>query len=217
MNILVVTGGSIQDDFAVEYIRKKKFDQMIAADSGMEFFYRMGMVPQHIVGDFDSAKPEILSYFRKQDGIEFLEFRPEKDETDTELALTLALTLGAEKICVLGATGTRLDHVLGNIHLLCKPLEKGVSCVLVDANNRIRLIADKFLMKKEEQFGKYVSFLPLTTQAEGVTLRGFKYPLSGYTMTSDNSLGVSNEILADTAEVEIESGILIMIESRDSE
>ena len=92
MKILIATGGNIQDDFALAYIKKEKFDCLIAADSGMEFFYRAGIQPHHIVGDFDSAKPEILSFFRGKSGIQFLEFQPEKDETDTELALRLAIT-----------------------------------------------------------------------------------------------------------------------------
>ena len=56
MKILIATGGNIQDDFALAYIKKEKFDCLIAADSGMEFFYRAGIQPHHIVGDFDSAK-----------------------------------------------------------------------------------------------------------------------------------------------------------------
>lgn len=68
---------------------------------------------------------------------------------------------------------------------------------------------------KSRQFGTYVSLLPLTTQAEGVTLEGFKYPLKEYCMTSDNSLGVSNEITEETARITVKKGILIMIESKD--
>lgn len=215
MKILIAAGGSIRDDFAADYIKREKFDCFIAADSGMEFFYRMGIVPQYIVGDFDSVKQNILAYFRRQDEIRFIEFQPEKDETDTELALKLAISLAPDEICVIGATGSRIDHVLGNIQLLCKPLENHIPCMLVDPTNRIRLAGRQLTMKKADQFGKYVSFLPLTTEAEGVTLRGFKYPLTEYCMTSDNSLGVSNEITADVAEVTVQKGILIMIESRD--
>ena len=87
--------------------------------------------------------------------------------------------------------------------------------MLVDPTNRIRLVDRQLTIKKADQFGNYVSFLPLTTQAEGVTLEGFKYPLSGYCMTSDNSLGVSNEITGETAKITVREGILIMIESKD--
>lgn len=215
MRALIVTGGTIQEDFAKEYLKQEKFDFSIASDSGMEFFYHIKEKPQYIVGDFDSAKPEILSYFRMQDGIEFRQFRPEKDETDTELALSVAMSLGAEEICVLGATGTRIDHVIGNIHLLCKPLEKKISCCLIDQHNRIRLLDTSMKLKRKEQFGKYVSLLPFTTEVTGITLKGFKYPLTDYTMTKDNSLGVSNEITGESGEIGLKSGILIMIEARD--
>ena len=175
----------------------------------------LGIKPDLIVGDFDSAKPEILSFFRGKSEIQFLEFQPEKDETDTELALRLAISLAPDEICVLGATGNRVDHVLGNIQLLCKPLAHHIPCMLVDPTNRIRLVDKQLTMQKADQFGTYVSLLPLTTQAEGVTLEGFKYPLKEYCMTSDNSLGVSNEITEETARITVKKGILIMIESKD--
>ena len=87
--------------------------------------------------------------------------------------------------------------------------------MLVDPTNRIRLVDKQLTMQKADQFGTYVSLLPLTTQAEGVTLEGFKYPLKEYCMTSDNSLGVSNEITEETARITVKEGILIMIESKD--
>ena len=87
--------------------------------------------------------------------------------------------------------------------------------MLVDPTNRIRLVDKQLTMQKADQFGTYVSLLPLTTQAEGVTLEGFKYPLKKYCMTSDNSLGVSNEITEETARITVKKGILIMIESKD--
>ena len=215
MRALIVTGGTIQLDFARNYIEAQKFDLMIAGDSGMEFFRAIDKIPQYIVGDFDSANPETISFFRAQKNIVFREFRPEKDETDTELAISMAMELKADEICILGATGTRLDHVLGNIHLLCKPLKRNISCYIQDAHNRIRLIEKKTTIGREEQFGKYVSLLPLTTDAGGITLEGFKYPLHDAVMTSDNSLGVSNEIAAEQATIDLKSGILILIESRD--
>lgn len=215
MKILIVTGGTLDVLFALEYLKKESFDLRIAADSGMAFFYEIGENPDYIVGDFDSADEKMLVYFRKQKDIIFREFRPEKDETDTELALTMALSLKADEICILGATGNRIDHVIGNVFLLCKPLEQGVSCTLVDKHNRIRLVNHTMHLEKKTQFGQYISVLPLTERADGVNLRGFKYPLENAVLTNNNSLGVSNEIMDETAEIEIGKGIVIVIESRD--
>ena len=116
---------------------------------------------------------------------------------------------------ILGGTGTRLDHVLGNIQLLMQPLAKDIPCFLIDSHNRIRLLKERAVLRKSQQFGKYVSLLPLTTEVTGVTLTGLKYPLEDAAFTSDNTLGVSNEIVEDEAVIDLKNGILIMIESRD--
>ena len=72
------------------------------------------------------------------------------------------------------------------------------------------------VLKKEEQFGKYVSFFTVGGDVSGLTLKGFKYPLDGYDLTvADSGLTVSNEIAAETAEVTYDRGSLLMIMSRD--
>ena len=139
----------------------------------------------------------------------------QKDDTDTEFALRLAISMGAECITVLGGTGSRLDHVLGNIELLGIGLELGVEIELLDANNRIRMTDHGMVLKKEEQFGKYVSLIPYTAQVEHLYLAGFKYPLADYCLKGFCSIGVSNEITEEQAEITFENGILIVIESRD--
>ena len=133
----------------------------------------------------------------------------------TQIALEKALEAGSSRIWILGGTGTRLDHVLGNICILKQADRAGVPAFLVDEHNRISLVSSRAVLKKEEQFGAYVSFLPLGDRAFGVNLTGFKYPLSDSVLTSDNSLGISNEITADEACVSVQGGTLIMIESRD--
>ena len=118
---------------------------------------------------------------------------------------------------ILGGTGSRLDHVLGNIQTLYLPLMQGVDCRIVDCHNRIRLIKDRYVIRKEEQYGHYFSLIPFTTDVYGVTLKGAKYPLDGYHFTAcgTGSLGVSNEISQEQVEITMESGILILIESKD--
>lgn len=245
MEALIVSGGHLDEEFAVSHMRQYSFDMTIAVDSGMGFFYRQNRMPHYIVGDFDSVKPEILESFRNRtetDASEsfqelqlqsteyadfekqpeqrqkkpvILQFQPEKDETDTEIAIRTAISQGCDTIHILGATGTRVDHMMGNIHLLGMAMEQGVSCLLLDKYNRIRMINRGLVLKKEEQYGNYVSLLPFTPQVTGLTLTGFKYPLNGYTMECYHSLGVSNEITAEQAEISFQDGVLLVVESRD--
>lgn len=69
-------------------------------------------------------------------------------------------------------------------------------------------------IKRDNKY-KYISIIPLTTQVTGLTLNGMKYPLENHTLTVGNSLGISNEQIEETAEIEIKQGILILIKARD--
>lgn len=214
--IVVVSGGTVCDAFADRILEEIKPFAVIAADSGMEYFYRSGKKPDVIIGDFDSVKTEALSYFREQPDIEIRELVPEKDDTDTEAAIRLAISMGAEEITLLGATGSRLDHVLGNIELLGIGLQSGVPIYMCDENNRIRMTDRGMKLRRDGQFGTYVSLIPYTEQIEHLTLTGFKYPLSDACLKGFCSLGVSNEIVEEEAEIVFDGGILLVIEARDA-
>lgn len=217
MKTVIISGGRIDRDFALSFLKQEAFDQIIAVDNGLKFLYENGIKPTWIVGDFDTAAPELVAYYRTETEIPIRQFNPVKDATDSQIAIELALELGSGEITILGGTGTRLDHVLGNIQSLMLAKKKGVSCVILDEYNRIRLVDGTLRLKKEEQYGRYVSLLPLTTEVTGVDLIGVKYPLSDYTFTSTGSagLGVSNEITAKTAEIRVKSGVFILIESSE--
>lgn len=217
METLIVSGGYLDSEFACAYMEQHPCELVIAVDSGMEFFYEQGLIPDYIVGDFDSVKTEVLHHFQsmEQKRPVILQFQPEKDETDTELAMRTAIEKGTKTIHLLGATGSRVDHMIGNIHLLGAAMKQGVQCFMVDRHNRIRMIEDGLMLKHQEQYGDYVSLFPFTPQVHGLTLIGFKYPLDHYTLECYHSLGVSNEIVEAEAEISFDEGVLLVIESRD--
>lgn len=214
MKTMIVTGGNIKTDFALDFMQKNKFDCLIGADHGIEFLKEAGLTPDWIVGDFDSGNLKTLEMF-KEKGVPVRAFKPQKDSTDTEIAVQLALEVGSTQITILGATGTRIDHVLGNIRNLSIPLKKGVPCFLVDAHNRIRMTDKPLTLSKREQYGNYVSVLAHGGNVENLCLRGFFYPLEGYTMTGDDAIGISNEIVEEQAEIIFDRGRILVIESRD--
>lgn len=214
-HFFVISGGDIDDVFVCRMIEERQPAMMIAADKGMNFFYRNQKKPDVIIGDFDSADSEILSHFRVQEDVEIKELSPQKNDTDTEAAIRFSVQMGAEQITVLGATGSRLDHVLGNIELLGIGLNAGVPIEILDLQNRIRMIDKSVTLKKEIQYGTYVSLLPYTERVENLTLQGFKYPLKEATLTGFCSLGISNEIVGEEARIIFDSGILLLIESKD--
>lgn len=213
--ILIVSGGSIEDAFVLELLEQNNYATVIACDRGIEFFLRNGLYPDLILGDFDSADQTAVDYFKEQTNVRLEQFPAQKDWTDTELAVRRALELEPDRIDLTGATGSRLDHVLGNLQLLSLGLDKGIAIVLLDRHNRIRLIEQEFAIKKCEQYGKFVSLIPHGGAVCGLTLRGMKYPLEGATLTPDISLGISNEIVDEEAVISFTEGKLFVMETKD--
>ena len=215
LKAIIFSGGDIDIETAKKCMRSNAYDIVIASDKGLEMVDILGVHPNLIVGDFDSVDADIIKKY--EDNPVFTgsvkRFIPEKDATDTELAVQMAIEMGAEKIDILGATGNRIDHILGAIAILYKALKQGVSASIIDNNNRIRIIDDATVIKKSEQYGKYVSIFPYGTDVGGVTLKGLKYPLNDYTLKHDTSIGVSNEIVDDEAVIEIRGGAIVIVES----
>ena len=212
---VIISGGSLDPDFALAFLREEKPELLIGADRGICFLKEKGIHPTHIVGDFDSASGEALEYFKQFPEIPIRTFNPVKDFTDTAIAMELAMEEGADRIYILGGTGTRLDHVVANIKLLSHALERKKECILMYAHNRIRLIDQPLTIEKKKQYGKYVSLFAFGGQVKGLTLRGFFYPLTEYDMEAENPLGVSNEITAENGEISFSSGKLLVMESKD--
>ncbi|WP_455720884.1 thiamine diphosphokinase [Agathobacter sp.] len=214
MKYLIVCGGNIDKEFACDLIKKSGIDVIIAADSGMDFLYQNGITPDIIVGDFDSTRTKALGYFEEKGQSEIHPLNPVKDDTDAEFAIRTAIERGAKSIIIIGATGSRIDHVLGNISLLGVGLKQGVAIEILDQNNRIRMIDRPVILKKDKQYGKYVSLIPVSSDNE-VSLTGFKYPLDHHVFDKYTSLGISNEIMDDEAVIDIHRGVFIVVESRD--
>lgn len=212
---LIITGGTIDLDFAGSFLENERFDKVIAVDAGLERAAALGLVPDLIVGDFDTVKPEILEQYRRMEHIVWDVHQPEKDETDTELALQKAQAIGSGEIAVLGATGGRIDHMLGNIHLLFPCLQKGIEAYILDSQNRIYLIDGYHTFRSSGLWGRYVSFLPLTEHVDGITLTGFKYPLSDKDIEIGTSLCISNELTGEEGTISFTDGVLIVVESHD--
>ena len=212
---LIVSGGCLEEDFAAAYVKNQKFDMVIAVDSGLKGALDLGLSVDAAVGDFDSADPGTLAEGHEHREIRWEVHRPEKDETDTELAVTTAARAGCGELVILGALGGRFDHALGNVHLLYYAEKLGVRASILDSRNRITVLTEGRTFRRGEIRGKYISFLPLTMEVKGITLRGFKYPLTKRDISIGPCLCISNELTADEAFITFDEGVLICVEPED--
>ena len=241
IDTIIVSGGDIQSDFALYFLKKniekagRENIRLIAADRGLEFFLDYLILPDVVIGDFDSLSEDGKNFLEMQNEdipyggmlewklqkgegkvVEVVRLRPEKDDSDTQSAMNYAIQNGAKEIVLRGVTGNRVDHLTANFCLLILAQKQGAEVALADRYNYMKLIPSGTILKKAEQFGKYVSFFPLGGDVTGLTLEGFKYPLDKYHLTTaDSGLTVSNEISEEYAKVTYESGTLLMIMSRD--
>ncbi len=213
MITLIISGGDIEEEFLKSFIQKQKIDKVIVADKGLEILNKINTKPNYIIGDFDSVNENILNEYTKKN-IEIVKLNPEKDYTDTHMALKLAIELKSNQIYILGALGKRMDHAIANIHILKEALDNNISCKIIDKNNEIELITSGITKVKDFKYN-YISLIPLTTNVTGITLKGFKYLLDNATLEIGHSIGVSNEVILDEAEIIIKTGILVMIKSKD--
>jgi thiamine pyrophosphokinase len=183
-------------------------DLLIAADGGGNALFAAGLAPQLVVGDLDSLDPAAEAAFAAA-GAEVRRHPAEKDETDLELALLLAVGRGATRIDVLGAMGGRWDQALANVALLALPELAGRRVRLLDEGQEAYLARGETPIPGER--GETVSLLPVGGPARGITTRGLHYPLRDAELRFERSRGISNVIVAPPAHVTVGEGLLLVV------
>lgn len=204
MRGLIITHGSIVN---FDYYKNLNYDFCVCADGGIEYAKKLGLIPDVIVGDFDSCNREVLKFFEEK-GVSIDRYPREKDFTDTQLAVKIALEKGCDDILIIGAIGNRLDHTITNIHILVYLLEKGIKGTIINENNRIFIINKNTVIHGHK--GDLISFLPFGGPADGLKSDGLYYPLPEK-MDIYEPCGVSNIFTGDKAAVSIKSGFLLVI------
>ncbi|MGI6086300.1 MAG: thiamine diphosphokinase [Acetivibrionales bacterium] len=212
MKTLIVGNGSLSDKrLLIKY--HQWADLVIAADGGLMHLKKAGLDSNVLLGDFDSVDKSELDKTKAQNKAELITFPKNKDYTDLELAVNLAIERGASEIVILGACGTRLDHTTANIHLLYKLLENDIKGYIEDEHNRIYLIKKKLTIEKQPDYK--VSILPLPPVARGVTTEGLSYALADEDLVFGIGRGISNEFCDDMATISVKEGLLLVFVSRD--
>jgi thiamine pyrophosphokinase len=211
MVALIIANGDDVDKISLENLN---IDYVICADGGLEKAEKLQVVPDLILGDFDSVNPDVLEKYKKKS--EIMKYPAEKDFTDMELSIEIAVKKGYKDIVLVGATGgPRLDHSLANMMLLEKYHQLGINIIIIDNKNKIQIIADNCNIMLNKKEGSFVSLIPLTENISGLTLEGFKYPLDRVVVKRGSTLCVSNEIILDKGRIILECGTALLFISRD--
>ncbi|EKY26626.1 thiamine diphosphokinase [Clostridium celatum] len=213
MKCLIVSAGS---EPSLESLRKyaSESDFVIGVDKGCNYLYSAGIIPEYIVGDFDSSNKEIINILEEK-GSKKYKFNCEKDSTDSEIAFDLAISLGVCEIFFLGATGGRFDHSLGNIGLLLRALKKDVKANIIDDRNKISIVDKSCIISEEDEY-KYISFLAYENVISKFNIKGAKYELENYDLKIGDSRTISNEFIKGMdISISFSTGKLLVIYSKD--
>jgi thiamine pyrophosphokinase len=182
---------------------------VIAADGGSRHAWTLGLHVDILIGDLDSIEPQQAERLHN-DGAQIVAYPPDKDETDLELALLQARDLGASRIIILGALGSRLDMTLANIMLLLHPSLRAAQVMLWHGRQTafvLRPPGDGILA----QPGDGVSLIPLSGDAAGVRTEGMAFPLDGETLRLAAARGVSNIVISERPRVQLARGTLLVV------
>ncbi len=188
-------------------------DFIIAADGGTRHALALGKNPNIIIGDLDSATFDLRPLTEK--GTQVIRFPQDKNETDLELAIQHALTLNPKQVIILAALGGRLDQTLGNIALISSPFFIPHSSFLIRLDDGIEEV---FFCHDHVQIngtvGDLVSLIPWQGEVTGVVTTNLKWRLQDETLYPQKTRGISNEMLGETATVQIQSGLLLIVHRR---
>lgn len=208
---IIITGGEITDYSCYkDYLKDTDF--VICADGGSRHLNKLCIYADYFLGDFDSCDFDdtIKSEFLKN--AEVIKYKVEKDATDTEIALDLAIELKCDKVIIIGALGSRFDHTLSNVFLLKKALKANVDAIIINEKNEIKL-TDKSVCVNPVN-NSYISLIALE-EVKNLTLKNLKYPLENFTLSQGTSIGISNEFTEKKAEIIFESGLLLVMVTKD--
>ena len=210
---VIISAGSFPE---VE-IDLEDVDLCIAADAGFGYAQRLGILPDLIVGDFDSAKdapPEVLRGIREiaeHDPDRIVQLEVMKDDTDTLRAVKIGLSKGYRTFYLYGAMGgKRFDHSLANIQTLLYIKHEGARGYIMEKDSML-FIAENETIKFQRGNTGYISIFSLSDVSKGVSLKGLMYCLENETLKNDFPLGVSNEFIIDEeAEITVKEGTLLI-------
>jgi thiamine pyrophosphokinase len=190
-------------------------DLVIAADSGLEVAQQLDVAVDLLIGDLDSVDPALLLEARRA-GIPIDQHSPDKDASDLELALDAALRHDATSVTVVGGTGGRLDHELGNLLVLANSAFCSMEVTARLGRSTVAVVHSTRTVTVTGEPGDLVSVFATNGPAHGVDIVGLLYEVVGGTLRPGSSLGLSNELRGSTATIRVTEGTVLVVQPGSS-
>ena len=201
---LIIGNGKAPDKKTILFLMKKGFNTIICADGGLRHVHKLQIVPNYIIGDFDSVDQELLKSYRGKSKI--IQIKRQND-TDIEKCLKLAIKKKFTEAVLLSVTGDRLDHSFCNLGIALKYFHK----------INVRIISETSLLtvyEKQISFaakkGEYISLYAFDKKTK-ITSQGLKYPLSESQLPFGVRESTSNVAVKAEVKLSIKNGKIFVI------
>jgi thiamine pyrophosphokinase len=204
--------GDKPDEAVIKHYVQKD-DVIITADGGTEYALEAGLLPDIVLGDFDSLSEKFQKRLKELQ-IKILKYPKEKDETDSELAIKYAMEKGYKKILLFAVFGSRVDHVLANLTMFANLQSKNTQISIIEGVQELWFVKDKLTLQGQK--GEFISLIPLQTDVIGVKTKGLKWVLQNDTLLYGKTRGISNEFTGGTCEISVTEGTLLVVHTRNS-
>ncbi len=205
--VIFLSAPETQYGYIQTFLEAQPDASIVCADGGLRHAQAMGLLPNLLIGDFDSSDRGAAR--------EVIRLKPEKDDTDAQACVRELLRRDYKEMTLVCATGGRLDHLLANLSLLEEAMAGGAKCALLDAQNYVVLHPGGRQQFKKNKAYRYFSIVPLDAQLYGVTIAGAKYPLQDATVTRAGMITISNEAVADQMTIAIAQGTALVVFAND--
>lgn len=201
---IIIANGRSPSKNVVNFFKKKDYSTIICADGGANSAFKLGLVPDFIIGDLDSIKPEILEFYSDKSTI--IKIKRQND-TDVEKCLKFAIRKGFSEALLLGVTGDRLDHTICNLGIVLKFYNQ-IKCSIV-AENSYLIPTDETITLKSNA-GETISIYAFDKKTK-ITSDGLKYPLRNSTLAFGEKESTSNVAISNSVRIVVKGGIIFII------
>ncbi|HYN87749.1 MAG TPA: thiamine diphosphokinase [Ardenticatenaceae bacterium] len=211
MRIVLFGNGDLQDAVYERGLIRES-DQIYCANGGTRHAFALGLVPDLVIGDTDSL-PENPRRWLLENEVPVQSHPPQKDQTDLELAVHVAIARGARALLLLGGAGGRIDHTFGNLSLLVAARRANVRAELVTGREHCIFIEDEAIVLEGEP-RQTLSLLPWGRDARGVSAEGVFWPLHDETLVFGENRGISNLFMDRRVRISVRDGALLIVHHR---
>jgi len=205
---IIFVNGNLSDTSEAKNIITDN-DCLIASDGGVKHVLKLGLVPQIIIGDFDSISRSLQKKLKNKK-IEQIKYSVKKDKSDFELAIDLCLKRKFQEIIIIGILGDRIDHMIANIFLIAKIQTQNpkIKIKIFEGKNEIFILNNEIIITGK--IGDEISIIPVSDKLEGIITEGLEYRLKNEELMFGSTRGISNVMKKTSIKILIKKGVALV-------